>query len=97
MDHSHSNTQVSRRDVLQILTALGFSGVVAADLAAQATPQVTGAALRSAASLLSGSFDEQRLEVSRVAVQRNLDQTQVVRDLEIPDAVEPGLVFLVRR
>ncbi len=97
MEHDHSNTQVSRRDVLHILTALGFSGAIAADLAAQATPQVTDAALRSAASLLSGSFDEKRFEVSRAAVQRNLDQTQSVRDLEIPDAVEPGLVFLVRR
>lgn len=97
MDLKPASDQVSRRDVLQILTALGFSGAIAVDLAAQATPQVTSAALRNAASLLSGSFDEQRLAVSRVAVQRNLDQTQVVRDLEIPDAVEPGLVFLVRR
>lgn len=97
MEHDHSNTQVSRRDVLQILTALGFSGAVAADLSAQATPQVTDAALRSAAALLAGSFDEKRLEVSRAAVQRNLDQTQAVRELEIPDAVEPGLVFQVRR
>ena len=35
--------------------------------------------------------------VARTALQRNLDQFQVVRDLEIPDDVEPPTIFVPRR
>jgi hypothetical protein len=87
---------VDRRHVLQILTALGFSGGLAADLAAQAVPAVSATTLQSAASLLAGSFDAARLDVAGRAVQRNLDQLQVVRDLELDDAVEPAMVFRAR-
>ena len=46
---------------------------------------------------LSGPFDQQRLAVARTALQRNLDQFQVVRDLEIPADVEPHTIFVPRR
>jgi hypothetical protein len=85
------------RHVLQILTALGFTGAVAADLAAQAVPAVDAAALRSAATLLGGRFDDARLDVAGRAVRRNLDQAAVVRELELDDAVEPATLFLARR
>jgi hypothetical protein len=87
---------VDRRHVLQILTALGFGGGVAAELAAQATPAVAPAALQSAAGLLAGGFDPTRLDVAGRAVRRNLDQLQVVRELELDDAIEPATVFLAR-
>jgi hypothetical protein len=88
---------VSRRHILQILTALGFTGAAAEQLAASAAPTVTHAALRGAADLLSGRFDESRLRVAQAAVQRNLDQLRSVRDLDLPDRVEPATVFQVRR
>jgi hypothetical protein len=88
---------VSRRHVLQILTAIGVSAPLAAELAAQAAPTVSDEALRGAAALLGGAFDQQRLAVARTALQRNLDQFQVVRDLEIPDDVEPPTIFVPRR
>lgn len=88
---------VSRRHVLQILAALGLSGPMALDAAAAARPVVSEAALKSAATLLDGSFDDKRLEVARQALQRNLDQLQVVRDLAIGDEIEPATVFLPRR
>lgn len=84
---------LDRRAVLQILGALGFAGVAAADLAAQARPAVSTAALREAASLLGGSFDSARLAVAERAVQRNLEQLQVVRELVLDDAIEPAPVF----
>ena len=87
---------VSRRHILQILTAVGIGGAAAEALAAEAAPTVSPAALRSAA-LLSGTFDERRLEVAQAAVQRNLDQLQAVRDLDSDDAVEPGVIFEARR
>ena len=88
---------VSRRHILQILGALGFTGTLAESLAAQAAPAVSAAAIGGAASLLSGSFDEQRLAVARTALQRNLEQFQAVRDLELPDGLEPPVIFQVRR
>jgi len=84
---------IDRRAVLQILAALGFGGAAAADLAAQARPAVTAAALQGAASLLDGAFDPQRLAVAERAVQRNLEQAAVVRELVLDDAVEPAPVF----
>jgi hypothetical protein len=88
---------VSRRHVLTILAALGFTGPAAATLAAQAAPAVSDEALRGAARLLSGTFGEERLAVARRALQRNLDQFQAVRDLELPDTLEPPLLFRARR
>jgi len=88
---------VSRRHLLQILGALGITGTAAETLAARAAPTVSPAALRAAADLLAGSFDDGRLVVAEAAVQRNLDQLQVVRDLELPDHLEPAVVFQARR
>jgi hypothetical protein len=84
---------VDRRAVLQILAALGFGAAAAADLAAQARPAVTRAALQQAASLLDGSFDAVRLGVAERAVQRNQEHMAVVRALVLDDAVEPAPVF----
>lgn len=92
-----THPHISRRHILQILTALGFTGATADALAAGAAPTVSPAALQGAASLLAGSFDDRRLAVAQAAVQRNLDHLQVVRDLELPDGVEPAVVFQVKR
>lgn len=97
MEINSEREAVTRRDVLQILTALGLSAPLAAEIAAQSAPVVSGEALRSAATLLGGHFDQKRLAVARAALQRNLDQFQAVRDLEIPDAVEPPTIFVVKR
>jgi hypothetical protein len=85
--------ELDRRAVLQILAALGFGSIAAADLAAQSRPVVTRAALQQAAALLGGSFDDARLGVAERAVQRNLEQAAVVRDLVLDDAIEPATVF----
>jgi hypothetical protein len=97
MDTTPERDTISRRHVLQILTALGVATPLAQEIAAQSAPVVSEEALRSAASLLSGRFDQQRLAVARSALQRNLDQFQVVRELEIPDDVEPPTIFVPRR
>lgn len=91
------DSAVSRRHVLQILAALGVTGPLAAEVAAQSAPTVSDEALRGAASLLAGTFDQARLGVAQTALQRNLDQFQVVRELELPDELEPPTVFLPRR
>jgi hypothetical protein len=91
-----TGTPLHRRHMLQILAALGVTGVVAADLAAQAVPAVDPATLARAAALLGGGFDAARLDVAGRAVQRNLDQMLVVRELVLDDAVEPATIFRAR-
>lgn len=95
--HVSADGGVSRRHILHILAALGFSGVAGERLAAQAAPAVSAEVLRDAATLLSGAFDDGRLAVAGAAVQRNLEQLKVVRDLDLPDGLEPAVIFQPRR
>jgi hypothetical protein len=84
---------LSRRQVIQLLAAAGITGPEAVRLAAQARKQVSIDALRDASSLLDKDFDDARLKVVQIALQRNLDQFQIVRDLEIDDLIEPSITF----
>jgi hypothetical protein len=97
MAASPDSPPVSRRSILQILAALGFTGAAADRLAAVAAPTVSADSLRGAAGLLSGTFDNDRLRVAQAAVQRNLDQLQTVRELDLADALEPAVQFRARR
>lgn len=84
---------VSRRRLLQALTAAGITGPAALQVAAQARHTVTLEALSNASALLDQDFGEERLKVIEAALQRNLDQFQLVRDLEIDDSIEPAITF----
>jgi hypothetical protein len=92
-----SDLSVDRRAVLQILAALGFGAAAASDLAAQARPTVSRAALQQAATLLDGTFDAARLGVAERAVQRNQEHLAAMRELVLDDAVEPAAIFRPRR
>ena len=83
----------SRRALLQLLAAAGITGPAALRLAGQARGQLSVETLKAAETLLDQSFDDERLKVIRAALQRNLDQFQLVRDLDIDDAIEPAPVF----
>jgi len=84
---------LTRRRALQLLAALGITGPLALEVVAQARRPVTVETLRASAELLDQGFSEDRLRVIQAALQRNLDQFQIVRDLEIDDLVEPAPIF----
>lgn len=88
-----SDANLSRRRLIQLLAVAGIAGPAAVELAAQAHHQLSVGGLRSANAVLDRDFDDKRLEVIRTALQRNLDEFQLVRDLEISDAVEPAPIF----
>jgi hypothetical protein len=88
-----SDRDLSRRRLIQLLATAGLAGPAAAELAAQAHHQLTVDGLSGANTVLDQDFDQKRLEVIRTALQRNLDEFQIVRDLEIADAVEPAPIF----
>jgi hypothetical protein len=87
-------SNVTRRQILQLLTAIGISGPAALELAAQAGNQITPEMLKSANALLDQGFDDERLRVISAALGRNLDQFRDFRELEIDDMVEPAPIFL---
>jgi hypothetical protein len=87
---------VTRRRALQALAAFGVAGPASADLLAQARHTVSVDVLRQASAVVGEEFSDDRLKVIQTALQRNLDQFQIVRDLEVDDRVEPAPVFSAR-
>lgn len=87
------STEITRRRLLQALAAAGVAGPLALELVAQSRGRVSIDALRQASALLGEEFTPARLAVIEKALQRNLDQFQIVRDLVIDDDVEPAPVF----
>lgn len=82
--------------MLQALAALGITGPLALELAAQSRARISTDTLRRAAAVLGEEFSAERLGVIEKALQRNLDQFQTVRDLAIDDRVEPAPIFMAR-
>ncbi len=87
---------VSRRKMLQVLAALGITGPAALELAGQARKKVSPEVLKTANALIDLEFRDERLRVIAPALQRNLDQFQLVRDLDIDDEVEPATFFIAK-
>ena len=95
-DRSHT-APLSRRQLLRALAAAGITGPAAIDLVAQARSSISSENLRQASAILGETFTADRLTVIQAALQRNLEQFQIVRDLVIDDSVEPAPVFDPRR
>jgi len=65
-------------------------------LVAQSRKKLSPEILKSANALVDQDFNDERIQVISAALQRNLDQFQIVRDLEIDDLVEPAPIFMAR-
>ena len=88
--------KVSRRVALKAIGFFTATAAMASRLAAQARKQITPEALDAATVLLDQDFSSERLEVISPALQRNFDQFQMVRDLEIDDLVEPATILVAQ-
>jgi hypothetical protein len=97
MPNTVPNAAINRRDLLRLLAAAGITGPAAIDLVAQARKPISADVLRSASAVLGESFTDERLKTIETALQRNLDQFQIVRDFEIDDLIEPAPIFSSRR
>jgi hypothetical protein len=91
-----SPTDPTRRRLLQSLAVLGITGPLALEVAAQPGARISSDTLRRAAAILGEEFSDERLAVIEKALQRSLDQFQVVRELVIDDRVEPAPLFAAR-
>lgn len=84
---------VSRRQAVQILGILGLSGPAGATLVAQ-DPEISPEVLQAAKALIDQDLSIDRLDVVAPALERNLYQFQIVRELEIDNLVEPAPRFV---
>ena len=54
--------------------------------------------LAQASAVIGGvQLSDERLKVAETALQRNLEQFQIVRDFVVPDSVEPAPIFIPAR
>jgi hypothetical protein len=90
------SSALSRRRMLQALATIGITGPLALELVAQSRERISVDTLRRASAVLGEEFSAERLGVIEKALQRNLDQFQLVRDLVIDDQVEPAPVFVAK-
>ena len=93
MPASKPPSATTRRRMLQMLAAIGFTGPLGLELAAQARSAISQDVLRRASQILGEPLSDARLAIVERALQRNLDQFQIVRDLSIDDTVEPAPIF----
>jgi hypothetical protein len=90
-------TGIYRRRLLQSLAAMGLSAPLSLDLAAQSKTKISVPILREASAVLGESFSEERLQAIEIALQRNIDQFQLVRHFEVDDLIEPAPIFVTKR
>jgi hypothetical protein len=90
-------TGIRRRGVLKAFVVAGITTPLALDLEAQSRTRVSSGMLKSAATIRGEEFTEERLKVIEAALQRNLDQFQILRDFEVDDLVEPAPMFVTKR
>jgi len=91
--------ETTRRHILHALAAIGVTGPLALHLTEQALAAQSARTvisidnIKNAAAIRGENFNDDRLRVIHAALQRNLDQFQIVRDLDIDDLVEPAPIF----
>jgi hypothetical protein len=94
MKNPKNSKRLTRRKILQILAAAGVTGPAAIQVAAQIRRnEISPETVKTANALIDQEFSDERLRVVATALQRNLEQFELVRALEIDDSVEPAPIF----
>lgn len=83
----------TRREIVQLLAALGANAGVHAWPDAQQPERIAVDDMRAAAALYGRELPPDRIETIRRALQQALDETARVRALDLDDAVAPAVVF----
>lgn len=83
----------SRREIVQLLVALGMSGAAASDIAAQAPTTVSIDDIKGALAIQRRDLQGKEIALVQRALQRSLDEFQGVRELDIADAVGLPVIF----
>ena len=87
----------TRRQVVQMLGALGVVQSPVGSTAAPAQVPLSARDLKGCLTIQGRDLDESQTDTVRRALERTLQQFQAVRDLDITDAVPPALIFRPRQ
>ena len=93
---SHAQSPLTRRDALRLLAAIGITGPAATQVLAQATKRVSARTLSDAGPLIDAELTPEQIDVISKVIQKNIDQYEVFRALDIDDMVEPAPIFFAR-
>ena len=91
-----SGSPLTRRQAMSLLATLGVGAPAAAELLAQDGKRVSARTLGDAGALIDANLTPEQIEVVSKVIQKNIDQYEAFRALEIDDLVEPAPIFLAR-
>ena len=94
-DSEKQSPSLNRRQVMAGLAALGIVGSVTTPADAQAKADIP--AVEGAAELLGEHFSPKDLQIIATALERNLEQFEIVRLFMVPDSIEPAPMFMPLR
>ena len=86
----------SRRRLLQALTVAAAQTTVACRQTSDEA-RLSVEALRGASVMHGRSLSDERLEVIRPELERQLTQLEAVRNFDLEESVEPATLFLAKR
>ena len=88
--------RLTRRQMMQLMTVLGLSGPAALELSAQGRKTISPEIVKTAMTLIGQDFDDERINIITTALQRRLDEMQLLRDLELDDMIGPATIFMTK-
>jgi predicted flavoprotein YhiN len=88
--------RLTRRQMMQLMTVFGLSGPAALELSAQARKTISPEIVKTAMTLIGQDFDDERINIITTALQRRLDEMQLLRDLELDDMIGPATIFMAK-
>jgi hypothetical protein len=88
--------RLTRRQMIQLLGALGITGPAATELAAQSRKSISPEIVKTAMALIDQDFDDAQVKIITTALQRRLDEMQLLRDLELDEMLAPATVFMAK-
>ena len=80
-----------------MLAALGLGSAAITELAVQARQALSASDIKGALALQGREMPDDEIDLIRLALQRNLEQFQRIRDFEMSDDVALPVVFSPRR
>ena len=92
----NKQSRLTRRQMMQLLGALGITGPAALELAAQSRKSISPEIVKTAMALIDQDFDDEQVKIITTALQRRLDEMQLLRDLELDDMLAPATVFMAK-
>ena len=91
------DVEPTRREIVQLIAALGFGAAAATEVGADAPPGLSTRDIQGALAIQRREVSDGEVERLQPALQRSLADVQRIRELEISDDVALPVVFGPRR